>query len=109
MASPLGLVSELPGGDTPGESTPSSHEGAHREVEAKFLIKDTAQVGDLVASLDSYDVRSVSAVDVVDDYWDTPGWHLFRAGWAYRWPDRSGDKSMMLKSFKLGNGIVQKR
>ena len=109
MVSRLGSVPESLGVGTPGEGAPSSLEAARPEVEAKFLIEDAGQVGDLVESLDSYDVRSVSAVDVVDEYWDTPDWHLFRAGWAYRWRDRSGDKSMMLKSFKLGDGIVQRR
>ena len=109
MVSRLGSVPESPGGGTPGEGTSFPLEGACPEVEAKFLIEDASQVGDLVDSLDSYYVRSASVVDVVDDYWDTPGWHLFRAGWAYRWRDCSGDKSMMLKSFRLGKGIVQRR
>ncbi|MYB43822.1 MAG: CHAD domain-containing protein [Acidimicrobiia bacterium] len=109
MVSPLGSVPGSPGEGTPGEGTPSPLEAAQSEIEAKFLIEDAGQVGDLVDSLDSYDVRSASVVDVVDDYWDTPDWQLFRAGWAYRWRDRSGDKSMMLKSCKLGDGIVQRR
>ena len=106
MVSPLGSVPESSGEGTPEEGTPSPLEAAHPEIEAKFLIEDVAQVDNLVDSLDSYDVRSAS---VVDDYWDTPEWHLFRAGWAYRWRDRSGDKSMVLKSYKLRDGIVQKR
>ncbi|MYC85681.1 MAG: CHAD domain-containing protein [Acidimicrobiia bacterium] len=109
MVSRLGSVPESPEGDTPGEGTSLPLEGARAEVEAKFLIEDAGQVGDLVDSLDSYDVRSDSVVDVVDYYWDTPGWHLFRAGWTYRWRDCSGDRSMMLKSTKLGDGIVQRR
>lgn len=79
MVSRLGSVPESPGEGTPRDA-PVPLEGAHREVEAKFLIEDAGQVGDLVDSLDSYDVRSASVVDVVDEYWDTPGWHLFRAG-----------------------------
>ena len=106
MVSGLGSVPESQGEGTPEEGSPFPIEGARPEIEAKFLIEDTGLVGDLVDSLDSYDVRSVSAVD---DYWDTPGWDLCRAGWAYRWRDRSGDKSMMLKSYKLGDGIVQRR
>ena len=109
MVSRLGSVPDSPGGGTPGDTTSSSFDAACPEVEAKFLIEDGGLVGDLVGSLDSYDVRSVSAVDVVDEYWDTPDWHLFRAGWAYRWRDCSGDKSMVLKSFGLGDGIVQRR
>ena len=109
MVSRLGSVPESLAEGTPGEDTPFPLEAAHWEIEAKFLIEDATHVGDLVDSLDSYDVRSASATDIVDDYWDTPGWHLFRAGWAYRWRDRSGDKSMTLKSYKLRDGIVQKR
>ena len=80
MVSALGSVPELPGEGTPGERTPVPLEVGHPEVEAKFLIEDAGQVGDLVDSLDSFEVRSASVVDVVDEYWDTPGWRLFRAG-----------------------------
>ena len=64
-------------------------EEARAEIEAKYLIEDAAQVTALTDALQSHDVQSVSAVDVVDSYWDTPGWHLFNAGWAYRWRDAS--------------------
>ncbi len=101
MVSRLGSIPESPGEGTPEGDTPSPLEAAHWETEAKFLIEDAAHVGDLIDSLDSYDVESATAADIVDDYWDTPGWHLFRAGWAYRWRDRSGDRSMTLKSYKL--------
>lgn len=109
MVSRLGSVPKSLGEGTPEEDTPFPLEAAHTETEAKFLIEDATHVGDLIDSLDSYDVQSASTVDIVDDYRDTPDWHLFRAGWAYRWRDRSGDKSMMLKSNRLRDGIVQKR
>ena len=109
MVSRLGSVPKSRGEGTPEEDTSFPLEAAHWETEAKFLIEDATHVGDLIDSLDSYDVQSASATDIVDDYWDTPDWHLFRAGWAYRWRDRSGDKSMTLKSYKLRDGIVQKR
>ena len=109
MVSPLGSVPGSMGEGTPGEGRLSPLEGAHRAVEAKFLIEDAGLVGGLVDSLDSYDVQADSVVDVVDEYWDTPDSHLFMAGWAYRWRDCSGDKSMMLKSYELGDGIVQRR
>ena len=109
MVSRLGSVPESPAEGTTEEGTSSPLEAAQSEIEAKFLIEDIALVGDLVDSLDSYDVRSASATDIVDDYWDTPGWHLFRAGWAYRWRDRSGDRIMTLKSCKLRDRIVQRR
>ena len=110
MVSRLGSVSRNHREKAPPRGTrPLPLEAAHSEIEAKFLIEDAALVGHLIDSLDSYDVRSASAVDIVDDYWDTPGWHLFRAGWAYRWRDRSGDRIMTLKSFGLRDGIVQRR
>ena len=109
MVSRLGSVPKSLGEGTPEEDTPFPLEAAHWETEAKFLIEDATHVRDLIDSLDSYDVQSASATDIVDDYWDTPDWHLFRAGWAYRWRDRSGDKSMTLKSYKLRDGLVQKR
>ena len=109
MVSPLGSVPEPQGEGTPDEGMSFPFEAAHPEIEAKFLIEDATHVGELIDSLDSCDVQSASDVEVVDEYWDTPGWHLFRAGWAYRWRDRSGDRIMTLKSFKLADGIVQRR
>ena len=109
MVSPLGSVPESPGEGTPEGDTSLPIEAGHPETEAKFLIEDAAHIGDLIDSLDSYDVRSASAVDIVDGYWDTPGWHLFRAGWTYRWRDHSGEKVMTLKSRRLRDGLVQKR
>ena len=84
-------------------------EGARVEIEAKYLIEDAEQVNALIDALQLYDVQSASAVDVVDSYWDTPDWHLFNAGWAYRWRDASGDKTLTLKSLEMGNGAVHKR
>ena len=109
MVSPLGSVLASPGEDTPEVGLPLPIEAARPETEAKFLIEDAAHIGDLIDSLDSYDVRSASGVDIVDGYWDTPGWHLFRAGWTYRWRDHSGDRIMTLKSRRLREGLVQKR
>ena len=84
-------------------------EEARAEIEAKYLIEDAAQVKALIDALQLYDVQSASAVDVVDSYWDTPDWCLFKAGWAYRWRDASGDKTLTLKSLEMGNGAVHKR
>ena len=109
MVSPLGSVPQPQGEGTPEEGMSFPLEAAHPEIEAKFLIEDATHVGELIDSLDSYDVQSASDVEIVDEYWDTPGWHLFRAGWAYRWRDRSGDRIMTLKSYKLADGIVQRR
>lgn len=84
-------------------------EDAAAEVEAKYLIEDAAQIGALVDGLQSQVVQSVSAVDVVDSYWDTPDWRLLAAGWAYRWRDASGSKSLTLKSTELADDIVHRR
>lgn len=109
MVSRLGSVPGSPREDTPEVDLHLPIEAAHPEAEAKFLIEDASHIGYLIDSLDSYDVRSASGVDIVDDYWDTPDWHLFRAGWTYRWRDRSGDRIMTLKSRRLRDGLVQKR
>ncbi len=99
----------LPREATDSRNPPLMPETARAEIEAKFLIEDAAQVRELIDILQSYDVQSVSAVDVVDGYWDTPDWHLFKAGWAYRWRDASGKKNLTLKSIDPGNDVVQKR
>lgn len=72
MVSPLGSVPESPGEGTPEGDTSVPIEAARPETEAKFLIEDATHIGDLIDSFDSYDVRSASAVDIVDGYWDTP-------------------------------------
>ena len=82
---------------------------AREEIEAKYLIEDASQLNALIDALQTHDVRSVSAVDVVDSYWDTPEWRLFKSGWAYRWRDASGDKTLALKSIEMGSGAVHKR
>ena len=84
-------------------------EGARLEIEAKFVIEGAEQVGALIDSLQSHDAQSVSAVDIVDAYWDTPDWSLFRAGWAYRWRDASGSKSLTLKSIEASGDVLHKR
>ena len=84
-------------------------EGARVEIEAKFLIEGAEQVSALIDSLQAVDTRSVTAVDIVDAYWDTPDWSLFRAAWAYRWRDASGSKSLTLKSIEAGTDVLHKR
>ena len=109
------MVSPLASGPVPQREAPDTRslgflpEEARAEIEAKYLIEDASQVTALIDALQSHDVQSVSAVDVVDSYWDTPDWHLFNAGWAYRWRDASGDKTLTLKSLEMGSGAVHKR
>ena len=84
-------------------------DGARVEIEAKFLIDGAEQVRALIDYLQSRDTQSDSAVEIVDAYWDTPDWSLFRAGWAYRWRDASGIKSLTLKSIGASRDILHKR
>lgn len=84
-------------------------DGAHVEIEAKFLIEDAEQADALIDSLRAEEKRSVPSVDIVDSYWDTPDWSLFKAGWAYRWRDASGSKTLALKSVDSGPGTLHKR
>ena len=79
------------------------------EMEAKFLIEDAAQVGAVIDALQSRRVQSVSSLDIVDRYWDTQDWHLFKAGWAYRWRDASGKKNLTLKSIQPSGDLVRNR
>ena len=109
MVSPLTSAPVLAEAAADSRSLGFLPEEARAEIEAKYLIEDAVQVKALIDALQLYDVQSASAVDVVDSYWDTPDWHLFKAGWAYRWRDASGDKTLTLKSLEMGNGAVHKR
>ena len=100
MVSPLESDPSLLPDGTNARDLACLPEGARVEIEAKFLIEGAEQVRALIDSLQSRDTQSVSAVDIVDGYWDTPDWSLFRAGWAYRWRDASGSKSLTLKSIE---------
>ena len=79
------------------------------EIGAKYLIEDAKRVEALVDTLRSYEVQSVSSVDIVDSYWDTPDWYLFNAGWAFRWRNASGEKSLALKSIEPDNDSLHRR
>ncbi len=79
------------------------------EVEAKFLIEGAEQAEELFDSLGSPQTQPITSLDIVDSYWDTPDWSLYRAGWAYRWRDASGSKSLALKSIDGGDDILHRR
>jgi CHAD domain-containing protein/uncharacterized protein YjbK len=81
------------------------------EVEAKFLLSDPAQTTRLIDSLkaDQVDVQPLTPVDVVDRYLDTPDWQVFRAGWAYRWRDTAGERTLGLKSVVRRDSRIQTR
>ncbi len=84
-------------------------ERAPVEVEAKFLIEGAEQARALVDSLQPPETRSITSLNIVDSYWDTPDWSLYRAGWAYRWRDASGSKSLALKSIDGGSELLHRR
>jgi triphosphatase len=81
------------------------------EVEAKFLINQSAQPQQLIEALQSYGakVTQVPTVDIVDRYFDTPDWKLLQSGWTYRWRDTSGKRKIGLKSTHSANGAVRTR
>ena len=79
------------------------------EIEAKFLIENAEQASALIESLKSQVPHPPTRVDIVDSYWDTPDWTLFGAGWAYRWRNASGEKSLTLKSIDGGREVLHRR
>ena len=79
------------------------------EIEAKFLLEDAAAVAQVLDALRARRARSVSAVEIVDRYWDAPNWPLMKEGWTYRWREASGQKSLTLKSAEPSHGVVQRR
>ena len=84
-------------------------EGSRVEIEAKFLIDGAEQASALIDSLKSQVTRPPARVHIVDSYWDTADWSLYRAGWAYRWRNASGKKSLTLKSIDGGRDVLHRR
>ena len=95
--------------DTNGGEAARVPDGSRVEIEAKFLIEDADQASALVESLKSQVDEPLVRVDIVDSYWDTPDWSFFRAGWAYRWRNASGKKSLTLKSIDGGRDVLHRR
>lgn len=81
------------------------------EIEAKFLIPKPALIATLSDSLelDGMDVHPQSSVKVVDRYLDTVDWQVLQAGWALRWRDVAGRRSVGLKSADMNGEAVQRR
>ena len=109
MVSRLETDPPLPPGGTDGRYVAPPPNGTQVEVEAKFLIDGAGQAGALVDSLKSQVAHPPSRVDIVDCYWDTPDWSLYRAGWAFRWRSASGNKSLTLKSIDGGRDLLHRR
>ena len=81
------------------------------EIEAKFLIDDSAKFLRLVDTLeaDELHIEPLGSQDILDRYLDTPDWQIFNAGWAYRWRDASGKRKVGLKSLATREGAIQER
>lgn len=88
-----------------------SHGSTLTECECKFLLDDDADIDGLIDAmrLDGAAVEWNKAVNIVDVYRDTPDWRLFASGWAYRWRDASGRKSLSLKSLEPSQGLMHVR
>ncbi|MBI2195332.1 MAG: CHAD domain-containing protein [Planctomycetes bacterium] len=81
------------------------------EIEAKFLLHDGAQVSqvlDLVQA-EGFGIEEAATLDILDRYFDTSDWRLYRAGWAYRWQNSSGRLKLALKSLSRSDSAVQVR
>ncbi len=89
--------------------TPGARPSA--EIEAKFLIRETSQFEDVLASLSrlGYTVDQGHTATHVDRYFDTSDWSILRAGWAYRCRKTGGEQKLMLKSLGSRDGAVFSR
>ena len=81
------------------------------EIEAKFLIDDSAQVPQVLGALGLGDAElmPVGTVDVCDRYLDTHDWRVLQAGWTYRWRDEAGKRKVTLKSVTTNGELLYKR
>ena len=81
------------------------------EIEAKFLVQDPHQIGQLLAVLRElgYGVEPHANETIVDRYFDTPDWAIFRAGWGYRLRDSNGAQTLALKGLGLRDSAIQVR
>ena len=81
------------------------------EIEAKFLVQDPQYIGQLLAVLRElgYGVEPHANQTIVDRYFDTPDWTIFRAGWGYRLRDSNGKQTLALKGLGLRDSAIQVR
>lgn len=90
------------------ETSRDSNSNNTAEIEAKFLIRQQEQFGDVLATLMrlGYRVSDRGTVRHVDRYFDTSDWRILRAGWAFRRRrSQTGDK-LALKSMGRRDGPV---
>ena len=84
---------------------------ASREIEAKFLLQSADQFDTFWNHLRSKGIplEQAPAQVILDRYFDTDDWRLFRAGWAYRWQKVNGEHRVCLKSLTRADSAVQER
>jgi len=77
------------------------------EIEAKFLLQSLQQLDQVVSACRElgFAVTAGGTDLIVDRYFDTPDWDIFRAGWAYRCRERGREQTLSLKS--VGGGDRQ--
>ena len=109
MVSRLEVDPPLSPDRTNGGAAARLPDGSHVEIEAKFLIESAEQADALIESLKSQVACPLPGLDIVDSYWDTPDWDFLRAGWAFRWRNASGIKSLTLKSIDGGRDVLHRR
>ena len=78
------------------------------EIEAKFLIRRSEQVADVIAAIEDLGFRLTDGGCKVhiDAYFDTADWALFRTGWVYRCREQEDALTLMLKSTALSRDHV---
>jgi len=78
------------------------------EVEAKFLIRSSEQIDQVLATLDElgYLKAERETGRHVDTYFDTPEFDILRAGWTYRCRQRGGQSTLNLKARGRHDGRV---
>ena len=70
------------------------------EIEAKFLLQSPEQLDEVIGACKGlgYGVAEGPTELIVDRYFDTPDWDIFRAGWAYRCRQRGRRQTLSLKA-----------
>ena len=78
------------------------------EIEAKFLVRRSEQIDDLLAAIENlgFHLTGGECRAHDDTYFDTRDWALLRAGWVYRCRRQEDSSTLMLKSTGSADGHV---
>lgn len=70
------------------------------EIEAKFLLQHPEQYAATLDTLQTlgFTATPEQAEQIVDRYFDTPDWRIYRAGWAFRRRARGAEEERTLKA-----------